>query len=342
MRFLVAFGTRPEVIKLAPVIHELKRRGSDFITFCTGQHVELLNDVRELIPPVDVEISLRGSPKEQIREILERIDDVRADCVIVQGDTTSAFGVALAAFYAGKKIAHVEAGLRSGDLRRPWPEEGHRRMIDEISDYLYCPTLGACRNVAEGEGRKIVSVGNTALDMARIYVESHKLSRKIEDQVLVTVHRREGMAEHGDEIFSTINEIAAREKHIRFIWPMHPSLAVQRHRALLTAANISVVSPMRYGETIECLLKCRFVMSDSGGLQEEAPYFGKRVVVLRDRTERVEAVANGSCVLAGTSRKPILRAFKEVSKSPYFFEESPYGDGHAAEHIVNHLLEMCK
>jgi UDP-N-acetylglucosamine 2-epimerase (non-hydrolysing) len=266
------------------------------------------------------------------------------ECIIVQGDTTSAFAVALAAFYAHRRIAHIEAGLRSGDLRAPWPEEGHRRMIDEISDYLYCPSMKSSMMASSGylKNQQIVTVGNTALDMIRIYLETHKPDIKPENQVLVTVHRREAINGSISEIFSAINEIALQMRYTTFLWPMHPNPGVQLHRELLTAENIKVVKPMKYGAMIEAILKSSFVMTDSGGLQEEAPYLGRRVVVLRDTTERQEAVANGSCVLGGTNRESILKAFEEVKGSCLYNGESPYGDGHAAKHIVNHLMEVCK
>jgi len=339
MKIAVGYGTRPEVIKLAPVILELKDRGIDVTTIATGQHTDLLNDLFELVPPPDYQYHIGGQPLREMVEFLLDVGLKSYDCIIIQGDTVSAFALALTAFYQQVPIAHIEAGLRTWDLSSPWPEEGHRQMIDCISDYLYCPSFMSTRNIDGRCKAKPIVVGQTALDMIRITKGKMPNSSTSSNMVLVTVHRRESFGKPIEQIFKAINNIAISNKDIEFIWPMHPNPEVQRCRNLITAENIEICLPLSYPAMVKAMCKCKFAMTDSGGLQEELPYLGKRVVVLRPNTERMEAVIDGSCVIAGYEESGIKDAFKEVNAYSVFDGDSPYGNGHAAEHIINHLLE---
>lgn len=339
MRFLVGFGTRPEVIKLAPVILELKKRGESVDLLSTGQHTDLLQDVKELIPPIDLTLECgKLDMQDQLRRIIG-FSMEGYECAIVQGDTTSALGIALSAFYQKVPLAHVEAGLRSYNKWGPWPEECHRIMIDSVADYLYYPTFKD-KYVAgkEFENRLYSIVGNTCIDMLRLYNNAHGIKVTDEGTVLVTIHRREVAGERMRTIFQAINDLAEAYPELTFNWPLHPNPAVQSCRPLLTAGNINVWPPLSYGSMVREMARCKLIVTDSGGLQEEGPYLGKRVVVLRDETERMEGVVCGACVLGGTQRERITRAFHAALMAGPFVGVQPYGNGHAAEKIVNHLL----
>lgn len=337
MKIMVGYGTRPEVIKLAPVIRELQKHNVTVHTVFTGQHEDLIKDVYELVPPPDYALFCGGRSLTEMLNGIMKLAVKTYDCMIVQGDTVSAFALALSAFYQKTPVAHVEAGLRTWSLNSPWPEEGHRQMVDAISDYLYCPSMLAARNVDHGNVKPVI-VGQTALDMIRI-TQGDQRQVGHDNTVLVTVHRREAFGKPIEQIFKTINNIAMFHEELEFIWPMHPNPEVQKHKHLLKAKNIREKGPLPYREMVMEMDRCKFAMTDSGGLQEELPYLGKRVVVLRPNTERYEAMIDGSCEIAGYTDAGIWSAFNEVNAHPVFDGECPYGDGHAAEHIVNHLLE---
>ena len=348
---LLVYGTRPEAVKLAPVARAIRRRPERLrLTVCTtGQHREMLVQAHralDLAPDVDLDL-MRGD--QTLNEIagrvlldLETLLAERApDWVLVQGDTTSAAAAALAAFHRRIRVGHVEAGLRTGDLERPFPEEANRRIVDLVADALFAPTdLARDRLLAEGvPAARIHVTGNTVVDA--LLDAAGERARSWGPEVLVTVHRRESFGAPLREILAAIAELAARFPDLRWIYPVHPNPSVRgpAREILSGAPNVDLCEPLDYGELLDRLARSRLVLTDSGGLQEEAPSFGKSVLVLRDVTERPEGIAAGVAELVGTDRGRIVeaatrwlsggRSLRDAADVP-----NPYGDGHAAERIA--------
>lgn len=340
MKVVVVYGTRPELIKLQPLIEEMLYNG-EFEVECgyTNQHPGLDGPVDQVLGRFR-----RGVP---LHEMLANIvsscgiwfDAIKPDLAIVQGDTTTALGAALAAFNLGIPIAHVEAGLRTHDLKEPWPEEGNRVLIDRISDFCFAPTKKACWNLA-GEGvwsERIFEVGNTGID-ALMSAAAYDRTPGLDKDVLVTVHRRENWRSLIWTV-AVVNQLARVFKNHRFIIPMHPNPRVQRMWDQLDYMdNIYPIRPLSYDDTI-CLLRgCCLVMTDSGGLQEEAATLGKRTLVLRNKTERPEGVTAGIARLIGTDPADILReAHIALSADVPDQPMNLYGDGTASKRIVQIL-----
>jgi UDP-N-acetylglucosamine 2-epimerase (non-hydrolysing) len=289
----------------------------------TGQHEDLLKTIE-----VDYKIKINNSDN--------RLDSIISDCmlqfpngnfdgILVQGDTGSAFGCALAAFNRQIKIYYLEAGLRSRSLQHPFPEEGYRQMIARIADVNFAPTeLSYSNLVGEGVLGDIFEVGNTVLDNL---VDLPKSTYG--NQVLVTMHRRENHHQMA-EWFTEINDLAKQYSELEFIIPIHPNPNVQAHKHLLT--NVKVVEPLSHEETINILLNCKLVISDSGGIQEEATFFNKKVIVCRETTERPEGIGTGHLHLC-KSPKDLKDIFGRLEENSYICKPCPYGDGNAAQKI---------
>lgn len=331
MRILFVFGTRPEAIKLAPVIRELSSSQNFQCKICvTGQHRELLAQVLslfELVPDWNLEIMrpdqnlayLTGAALSGVGEIL---NSFRPDRVIVQGDTTTTFAAALAAFYHQIPVAHIEAGLRTHDIYAPWPEEVNRRLVSHIADLHFAPTVRARDNLLhEGiQDERIVVTGNTGIDAllwvsARLDTRAELRSRAEaiigqscdgKQLILMTGHRRESFDGGLARIFDAVARIALRSD-VRIVFPVHPNPNV-RHaiEPLRRRQNVLLVEPVDYPELVFLLKRCHFVVTDSGGIQEEAPSFGKPVLVTREATERPEAMELGLAKLVGTDRKSVV------------------------------------
>ena len=359
LRVLAVYGTRPEAIKLAPVVAALRRRAARCeVTACsTGQHKELLDSVehaRELRPDVELDLMLPGQPLNLLlAQLLEGIDRVLAErspvWLLIQGDTSTALAAGLAAFHRLVRVAHVEAGLRTGDLAQPHPEEANRRLLDHLSDLLFAPTATA-RRALLGEGLaadRIHVTGNTGVD-ALLRVAATLGPAESRDEVLVTVHRRESLGSPLDEIFAALRELAERFPAVHFFFPVHlnPRVRDPARERLAGLANVELAEPIGHVELVHRLRACRFVLTDSGGLQEEAPAFAKPVLVLRDRTERQEGVEAGVARLVGTSRRRIVEEASRLllDAAAYAAMSRPlqlYGDGHAGERIAELLLDVA-
>ena len=334
---MVCFGTRPEVIKLAPVIDALSSREISFMTVFTGQHESLFDDVASLIPLPDVSCDIMEegqSPSDVMSRILSRMphyyDRFKPKIVVVQGDTTTAAAVALSAYYHGLPVGHVEAGLRTHDLSAPFPEELNRQLIARIAQLNWAPTSKARENLKAEGCDGIIVTGNTVIDSCL----QRNLKVKYGDKVLVTLHRRENFGEKMASLFRQVEQFARENPQLEFIFPMHPNPQVMKHRNLLEA--VVVVDPLNYDDLLELLSKVRFVISDSGGIQEECAAFQKKVLVCRKKTERPEGVDAGLARTVGTD---IGNNFKWANDSPEWTGENPYGDGKAAERIVNHIKD---
>lgn len=318
---LICFGTRPEWLKVKPLIDLMDE--AEYQLLFTGQHEDLLKDTK-----VDYRINITDSSN--------RLDSIVSDCmlqfpegefrgVLVQGDTASAFGCALAAFNRAIKIYYLEAGLRSYNLQHPYPEEAYRQMIARISDVNFAPTEKSYDNL---EDEKVSGftyvVGNTVLDNLVEYPEP-----TYGNTILVTMHRREN---HHimHEWFTEINKLAEQYTDLEFILPIHPNPNVQKHKHLLS--KVKVIEPLPHDEMMHLLLNCKMAISDSGGIQEEGSFFNKKVIVCRHTTERPEGIETGHLHLCGNPNK-LSELFGKLIENPYLYTTCPYGDGKAAQKI---------
>jgi UDP-N-acetylglucosamine 2-epimerase (non-hydrolysing) len=353
LEILAVYGTRPEAIKMAPVLSALKRRPALFsVRVCTsGQHREMLDQVQEIFglrPDLDLGLmrhdqTLNGLAAAALAAMDEVLVSRRPDWLLVQGDTTTAMTAALAAFHRGVRVGHVEAGLRTGDLQRPFPEEANRRIVDLLADALFAPTeRSRAALLAEGcDPGKVHVVGNTVIDALEALAVGGPAEPPQEDEVLITVHRRESFGAPLRGIFTALRRLAEAFPGVVFVYPVHrnPNVLGPAREILGGLANLELCEPLDYRELVTRLSRCRFVLTDSGGIQEEAPAFGKPVLVLRNTTERPEGVEAGVARLAGTDPG---RIFAEASRLLTCREAylamaravNPYGDGRAAERIA--------
>jgi UDP-N-acetylglucosamine 2-epimerase (non-hydrolysing) len=368
-RPLIVLGTRPEAIKLAPVIWECQRQSDcvEPIVCTTGQHREMVaplldyfgihpDDQLELMTPNQTLAGLTARCLEGIDAVLVRR---QPHCVVAQGDTTTVMAASLAAFYRRVPIVHVEAGLRTGNLQAPWPEELNRRVADIVAG-LYCaPTQRAADALlAEGVAPEAIRVtGNTVIDTL---LETVRRQRNREQpwqgkyefldahrMVLITGHRRESFGQGFENICQAIATLADRFADEQFIYPVHlnPNVWSPVHRLLGERTNVHLVPPVGYPEFVWLMERSTLVLTDSGGVQEEAPSLKKPVLVMRDVTERPEAVEAGAARLVGTSTEAIIAGVSALLTDPVQYaacqmDHSPYGDGHAAERIVDWMLEQ--
>ena len=352
MKILVAYGTRPEAIKMAPVVEALRRRAERCnVRVCTtAQHREMVDQVESVLglaPDIDLDLM---RPRQRLNELAARalgaLDGVLAseqpDWLLVQGDTTTAMAGALAAFHQGIRVGHVEAGLRTGDLARPFPEEANRRIIDVVAAAAFAPTTRA-RNVLLAEGlpaERVHVTGNTVVD-ALMAIRKRIAAVDVKDEVLITVHRRESFGAPLRSILEAMAALAASFPRWRWVYPVHPNPAVRgpAHEMLGHYQNVELHEPFDYLELVRRLMRCRLVLTDSGGLQEEAPTLGKPVLVLREITERPEGVTAGVARLVGTDKESIVAEVTRLLTDAAAYREmaravSPYGDGRSGERIA--------
>lgn len=369
MRVLVVIGTRPEAIKLFPLVHALRSNGAFDVTICeTGQHPKLTRDVLDFAG-IDREYSFdldrsANTPLVAVTaELLTKLDDVIAretpDWVVVQGDTQSALVGAMAGHYRRVRIAHVEAGLRSGDLSSPWPEEANRRMIAQIASLHFAPTpASGDALVSEGVAKSsIVVTGNTivdALDWTRRRIAADRTITPRADEIianvngrklaLVTAHRRESWGEGIASIVRAVANLSRRDDTL-FVWPLHANPAVRDEvkKKLDDEGGVVLTEPLDYPNFVRLLSEATLVLTDSGGIQEEAPSFGVPVLVMRDTTERQEGVEAGTARLVGTKPDAIVRLTNDLLDGPDMRSAmtargNPFGDGQASRRIVEALL----
>ncbi len=367
MKTLFIFGTRPEAIKLAPLIIHFKKQFPISTFVCvSAQHRELLDQVLnffEIKPDFDLNLmkpnqSLNELTANIITSLTPVINEIKPDLVFVQGDTTTVFAGALCAFYNQTKVVHVEAGLRSGNRYSPFPEEINRQLTSKLSDYHFTPTALASLNLKnEGITEHVYEVGNTVIDALLVAKEkvSHD-SKKYEDYfenldlnkklILVTCHRRESFGEGIKNIFSAVKEIALSHPEVEFVYPVHPNpnVKLQAETILSNINNVKLVEPLEYPHLVWLLTKVYLVLTDSGGLQEEAPTFGKPVLVLREVTERVEGIEAGTAKLVGNKKETIMNELNNLLNDSMKYNKmanavNPYGDGFTSERIFNILTK---
>lgn len=363
-KILVVFGTRPEAIKMAPVVQELERRPEFQVQVAvTAQHRELLDQVLELFnlnPAYDLNIMAPNQSLSQITSrVLEGLDPIlqkeQPDCVLVHGDTTTTFAAALAAFYRRIPIGHVEAGLRSGSLAFPFPEEGNRLLVSQIASWHFAPTEQARDNLlAQNVPQEhIVVTGNTVIDalsQAASWPQSQtvqKLLQKAEGKriLLLEVHRRESWGRPMEEICQAIARLVGQFHDLEVFCSVHPNPKVRGtvERVLGTKQQVKLLSPLPYDQWVQLMKNCYLIATDSGGMQEEAPSLGKPVVVLRDRTERPEGLAAGTLKLAGTEEEVVFRSIAELLSDQELYQRmasapNPYGDGKASRRLADAML----
>jgi UDP-N-acetylglucosamine 2-epimerase (non-hydrolysing) len=367
--FIIA-GTRPEAIKLVPVYLEAKKRGIEVKFISTGQHREMLDQVFswfDIQPYKDLEIMQKNQTLGILTSnALLKLDSLFAaekpDCVMVQGDTTTAFVASLAAYYHKIKVAHVEAGLRTHNKYSPWPEEINRSLIGRIADLHFAPTYKSADNLKRENisENKIIITGNTVIDallytnekakkenifpvLLRNYFNGNEQNRKL---VLITGHRRENWGQGFEEICKAIHSLAVRYPDIHFIYPVHlnPNVQAPVQRLLSGQKNVILTDPLNYPEFVRMMERSYIILTDSGGVQEEAPSLGKPVLVMRNTTERPEGVDAGSVKVVGTSSVNIINAFIELIENEYAYKsmsdiKNPYGDGTASSQIIDSLIK---
>jgi len=371
MHAMVVFGTRPEAIKMMPVVLELRARaGIRTTVVSTGQHRSMLEQVFALFgqrPDIDLGIM---TPDQTLPQITARIllelstvlAETHPDRVFVHGDTTTAMASALAAFYAGIPVAHVEAGLRSYDLSRPWPEEFNRVAIDCIADLLFAPTATSAENLRKEYNRqaRIVVTGNTGIDsvlhVSRRIAQDDKLAARIaadfgfldvaKQLVLVTGHRRESFGEGFERICDSLLSIAERPE-VEILYPVHLNPNVKRvvEGRLSARHGIWLHEPVGYAEMVYLMKRAKILLTDSGGIQEEGPALGRPVLVMREVTERPEAILCGAAELVGTDPERIRTSVDRLLDDPNYYAARsmpsfPYGDGTAARQIVDCVIQL--
>ena len=361
-KIMLVFGTRPEAIKMCPLVNELKTRKNIQTVVCvTGQHREMLDTVLRTFG-IETQYDLSVMKNTQTlfditTEILSKMQDVlekeKPDVVLVHGDTTTAFSTALACYYKGIRIGHVEAGLRTYCLKSPYPEEFNRQAVSVVADYHFAPTALAKENLLrEGKREETVFVtGNTAIDALKTTVSedfSHELLDWTEKSrlLLMTAHRRENLGEPMRRMFRAVRRILKEYPDVKILYPIHknPLVRAVAQEEFRDCGNIRISEPLDVIECHNIMARSFLILTDSGGIQEEAPSLGKPVLVMRDTTERVEGVRVGTVKLVGTEEEIVYENIKMLLDDPTVYRamsetKNPYGDGFACKRIAD-ILEM--
>ena len=378
-KILLVFGTRPEAIKMAPLVNEFKRHSEQFETkVCvTGQHREMLDQVLDLfqiVPDYDLNIM---KPNQDLYDVTSRVllgmgnvlKEVKPDVVFVHGDTTTSMAAALSAFYQQIPVAHVEAGLRTGNMYSPWPEEMNRSITGRIATFNFAPTMcSKCNLLKENVDEKSILVtGNTIIDALHWVVSKMECDSQLRNDVkrevnligydtdrlgfgrrmvLITGHRRENFGDGFLNICHAIGALAVKYPEVDFVYPMHLNPNVRKPVMEILGndiPNVFLIEPLQYLQFVYLMEKSYIVLTDSGGIQEEAPGLGKPVLVMRDTTERPEAVEAGTVALVGADRERIEKSVSSLLDDSVLYEKmskavNPYGDGKACKRIVNYFL----
>lgn len=365
-KIMVIFGTRPEAIKMAPVVLGLKKDSCFKTLVCvTGQHREMLDQVLSLFRLVpDYDLNLMKSDQTLIdifAALMTALKGVfsleKPDMILVHGDTATTFAASLAAYFLKIKIGHVEAGLRTGNMYAPWPEEGNRKLTGALADIHFAPTVAAQENlISEGTDPSTIHVtGNTVID-ALLYIlekdssSNNTISKMIEissglnlqeKYILITAHRRENLGDGLQNICSAIIQLANRFQNYQFAFPVHlnPNVRDTVYQKLGGLQNVCLFDPVDYRGMVHLMANCKLILTDSGGIQEEAPTLGKPVLVMRNTSERPEAIKSGTAKLVGTDVNEIVNTVAELLSDKIVYNEmatvkNPYGDGEAVQRIT--------
>lgn len=361
IKVMMVFGTRPEAIKMAPLVLKMKAdKRFDEVTVVTAQHREMLDqvlDIFKITPDYDFNImkknqTLEGITTKVLEDLTTVIKKEKPDIVLVHGDTTTSFAASLASFYQQCPIGHVEAGLRTWHKYSPFPEEMNRQMTDDLVDLYFAPTKLSKENLLKENHKadNIYITGNTAIDALQETVQNdyhHKVLDLIEPNhkiILVTMHRRENQGEPMRRVFKVMREVVDSHNDVEIIYPVHMSPKVQKvaHEILGNDSHIHLISPLDVVDFHNLAKRSYFIMTDSGGVQEEAPALNKPVLVLRDTTERPEGVKAGTLKLVGTQVDAVRSAMLELLENQTAYHQmanakNPYGDGHASERIMDDI-----
>lgn len=369
LKVMTVFGTRPEGIKMAPIVKVMENTEEiENIVCVTAQHREMLDQVLDIFrikPDYDLNIfkpgqTLTGITTKALEGLEKVIVETRPDLLLVQGDTTTVFAGALAAFYQKVKVGHVEAGLRSGNLYSPYPEEANRKLTGIVTNFHFAPTDESRENLLR-EGypeEKIFITGNTVIDalfhvVKEDYIFEDSLLNNIDFKnkrvILLTSHRRENIGKPMENIFTAIDEITRKYEDVEVVFPVHlnPKVRDIAHKVFDGNENIHLVEPLDYEPFTNLMSKSHIVVTDSGGLQEEAPSLGKPVLVVREETERPEGIEAGTAKLVGTSKENISKELDLLLSNKEEYKKmanavNPYGDGKASERIVKVILEQMR
>ncbi len=364
---MTVFGTRPEAIKMAPVVSALKKRPNEFdaITVVSAQHREMLDQVLKIfniIPDYDLDImrqrqTLSGITSRVITKLDDVIEEIKPDIILVHGDTTTTFAASVSAFYHQIAIGHVEAGLRTWQKYSPYPEEMNRQLTDVLADLYFAPTIQSKANLLKEchSAKNIFVTGNTAIDALKQTVNkdyNHDILNKIEKDhriILVTMHRRENQGEPMKRVFKVMREVVDSYPDVEIIYPVHLNPVVQEaaESILGNDSRIHLIDPLDVVDFHNLAARSYLIMTDSGGVQEEAPSLGKPVLVLRDTTERPEGVTAGTLRLVGTTPATVKTAMVELLDDNEAYDKmaqakNPYGDGQAAKRILDSIAYYFK
>ncbi|MFQ6793948.1 MAG: non-hydrolyzing UDP-N-acetylglucosamine 2-epimerase [Thomasclavelia sp.] len=363
-KIMLVFGTRPEAIKMCPLVNELKTRDNLETVVCvTGQHRQMLDQVLQafhVIPDYDLSImkdrqTLFDVTTNILNKIKEVLEEVKPDVVLVHGDTSTTFVTALACFYLQIPVGHVEAGLRTYDIYSPYPEEFNRQAVSIISKYNFAPTELSKENLIK-EGKKsedIYVTGNTAIDALKTTVKSDYTNEHLEwakdsKLIMITAHRRENLGEPMTHMFRAIRRVMDEHSDVKAIYPIHmnPVVRERAEKELAECNRIRIIEPLDVLDFHNFLARSYMILTDSGGIQEEAPSLGKPVLVMRNTTERPEGIAAGTLKLVGTEEEEIYRNFKELLENDESYNKmahaaNPYGDGKTCKRIAD-ILEYGK
>ncbi|MBU0580214.1 MAG: UDP-N-acetylglucosamine 2-epimerase (non-hydrolyzing) [Candidatus Margulisbacteria bacterium] len=353
----LVFGTRPEAIKMAPVWQELKKAKDkiETIVIVTGQHREMLDQVLkqfDIKPDYDLNVMREDQQLIQLAQRMMNklelvLQEVNPDLILVQGDTTTTYLTSLIAFSAGIPLGHIEAGLRTGDFNRPYPEELNRWLTSTMASIHFAPTNTAKQVIQKNHKKSehLYLTGNTVVDALKIMMLKNRSVKQAKSYILITAHRRESFGKPLEEICRAIKYLAEKYKQYDFVFPVHLNPIVQKtvYKYLKGVSNIELLKPLEYIDFFEKMRNAYFILTDSGGVQEEAPALGIPVLVMREKTERPEAILAGAIKLVGmNSSKIIMEASKLIEDKKYYGQMSravsPYGDGKAAERILQAIL----
>lgn len=374
---MVVFGTRPEAIKMAPLCHRLRKQNDIETIICvTAQHREMLDQVLsifELTPDIDLNVMKKGQDLFDVTsnillKMRDTLKEEKPDIVLVHGDTTTSFATSLACFYMGVKVGHVEAGLRTHDIKAPFPEEYNRQSTGIIADYHFSPTDLSKQNlISEGKNKdSIIVTGNTVIDALHFVLKtidfdknkSKNIALRINKLllfnwqadrfILITGHRRENFGQGFLDICEAIKEVATKNPDVHFVYPVHLNPSVQKpvNEILLGLDNVWLIKPLDYEDFVYLLNQSYLILTDSGGIQEEAPSLGKPVLVMRDVTERPEAVEAGTVKLVGASKRNIISNIDFLLNDENQYTKmsqahNPYGDGKACDRIIKYIRERA-
>ncbi len=369
---LIIFGTRPEAIKMAPLVKELQKQPMFDTRVCvTAQHREMLDQVLdffEIIPDYDLDLmkqnqNLYSLTSDIILGLKPILEEYKPDYVYVHGDTTTTMAASIASFYAGAKVCHVEAGLRTYNKQSPFPEEINRQVTSRIADYHFAPTIQSKKNLLQEnvEDESVIITGNTVIDAllessSKVNViqnaEIEKLKTIVDSTkklILVTGHRRENHGQGFINICEALKEIALANTDVQIIYPVHlnPNVKEPVYKILGVIDSIQLITPLAYQAFVWLMNQSYLIITDSGGVQEEAPSLGKPVLVMRDNTERPEAVDAGTVILVGTDKEKIVKQCNDLLNNTDRYQKmsalhNPYGDGKACKRIAEHIISLNK